>query len=474
MEKYKDIGCGINKIETTNATLSNRGGLAFVMKYIESVGFFKLVTSSISGICTHGKGKSPSFLIRQILAFFIDGTYKAISSFDTLRTDEGYAATLEVNQENLVSSHTVKRFFRKFTFMRCGMLRKVLNHLFIWRLKVERPGVVILDADTMVLDNDDADKREGVSPTYKQVKGFQNLQITWQSMVADAVFRRGSAHSNHGNDLKESVKRIVNLIRSRYRKDVPIIITTDSGFLDEKNLVYFAETLGIYFVCFGKLYDSIKEYVSGCCISDFKKFENGKTRWEYVEFASRLKSWKQLGFVRTIFTKLVCDENGQMLLDFARPDSVLYTNIGMHPAADRTIFENAGIGNYIAADSIIGLAHNRGCNELVNRSLKNFMTSEHLPFKNFGMNAAYYYLMVMGHLLLGAYRDDVLLDHVPLIGAASYPEKIRRRAIDFAAGIVRSGGYVILKITKAVDRLIDAVKLWKRCAGDGLVPIPQW
>lgn len=473
MEKYKDTSCGINKIETTNATLSNRGGLAFIMKYIESAGFFKLVESTITGICTHGKGKGVSFLIRQVLAFFIDGTYKAISSFDILQTDEGYAATLEVKKENLISSHTVKRFFRKFTFPRCGMLRKVLNHLFIWRLQIVRPDVVVRDADTMVLDNDDAEKREGVSPTYKQVKGFQNLQITWQGIVADAIFRRGSAHSNHGNDLKVSVKRIVNLIRSRYRADVPIIITTDSGFLDEKNLSYFAETLGIYFVCFGKLYDSIREYVSGCGRDDFRRFESGKTRWEYVEFASRLKSWKQLGFVRTIFTKLVCDENGQMLLDFARPDSVLYTNIGMHPS-DYTILEKAGFSDCLDAAGIIRLAHNRGCNELVNRSLKDFMTCEHLPFKNFGMNSAYYYLMVIGHVLLGSYRDDVLLEYVPSIGPASYPEKIRRRAIDFAASVVRSGGYVILKVTRFVDDILNTMKLWKRCMGDGIEPIPQW
>lgn len=471
MKRYKDTGCGINKIETTTATLSNRGGLAFVMKYIESTGFFKLVGSCITGICTHGKGKNAAFLIRQILAFFIDGTYKAISSFDILQNDEGYAATLEVKKENLISSHTVKRFFRKFTFPRCGMLRKVLNHLFIWRLQVECPEVIVLDGDTMVLDNDDADRREGVSPTYKQVKGFQNLQITWRGIVADALFRRGSAHSNHGNDLKQSVKRIVNLIRSRYRADVPIILTTDSGFLDEKNLSYFAETLGIYFVCFGKLYDSVREYVSGCGEDNFKSFENGKTRWEYVEFASRLKSWKQLGFVRTIFTKLSCDENGQMLLDFARPDSVLYTNIGMR-SSDYTILEKAGLSDGLDAADIINLAHNRGCNELVNRSLKNFMTSEHLPFKNFGMNAAYYYLMVIGHLLLGSYRDDVLLEHVPSIGPACYPEKIRRRAIDFAAGIVRTGGYVVLKITRAVNDTLDALKLWKRCTGEGIKPVP--
>jgi hypothetical protein len=143
MSKYKDAGCGINRIETTNATLSNRGGLAFILRYIESIGFFHLVETTVEGIRLNAKGKSVSYLIRQILAFFIDGTFKAISAFDTLRDDEGYAATLEVKKENLVSSHTVKRFFKKFTFPRCGMLRKVLNQLFIWRLQVVRPTVIV-------------------------------------------------------------------------------------------------------------------------------------------------------------------------------------------------------------------------------------------------------------------------------------------------------------------------------------------
>jgi hypothetical protein len=68
MLKYKDTGCGINRIETTKATLSNRGGLTFILQYIKSIGFFKLVESWIEGICLNAKGKSASYLIRQILA----------------------------------------------------------------------------------------------------------------------------------------------------------------------------------------------------------------------------------------------------------------------------------------------------------------------------------------------------------------------------------------------------------------------
>jgi hypothetical protein len=396
---------------------------------------------------------------------------KAITGFDVLRDDDGYAATLEVKRENLLSSHAIKRFFRKFTYVKCDMLRVLLNNLFIWRLHIEKPEKIVLDIDTMVLDNDDAHCREGVSPTYKSIKGFQNLQITYNGIIIDAVFRRGSAHSNHGNDVKKAVKRVVELVRKHYRNDVPIIITSDSGFLDEKNLEYFDKTLGVFFVCFGKLYDTIKEYVSGVPSDQFCNYTKGIIQWQYLEFGSKLKSWKTIGFLRTIFTKLVSDENGQMIMDFARPDSVLYTNIGCKKW-HKDVLKNAHCTEYLTGRGIINLAHGRGRNELVNRSVKDFMTSEHLPFRNFGMNAAYYYLMVIGHVLLESYKMDVLRDDVPLIHATSYPSTVRRRMIDFAACIVRSGNYVKLQVTKAMNRIIDCIKLWDRCKGDGLVPIP--
>jgi hypothetical protein len=43
----------------------------------------------------------------------------------------------------------------------------------------------------MVMDNDDALKREGVDPTYKKVKGFQPLQMYWGRYLIDAIFRNG-------------------------------------------------------------------------------------------------------------------------------------------------------------------------------------------------------------------------------------------------------------------------------------------
>jgi hypothetical protein len=61
----------------------------------------------------------------------------------------------------------------------------------------------------MILNNDDARKREGCEVTYKQKKGFQPLHICWGPLWVDVIFRKGSAHSNHGTDYINWVRAIV-------------------------------------------------------------------------------------------------------------------------------------------------------------------------------------------------------------------------------------------------------------------------
>ena len=42
----------------------------------------------------------------------------------------------------------------------------MLKELFLWRLQQEKPDMVVLTLDTMVMDNDEALQREGCDPTY--------------------------------------------------------------------------------------------------------------------------------------------------------------------------------------------------------------------------------------------------------------------------------------------------------------------
>ena len=60
----------------------------------------------------------------------------------------------------MASSHQIKRYFAKISFIPHLIYNKILHELFIWRLKIEKPSIIELGIDTMVMDNNDAKKRE--------------------------------------------------------------------------------------------------------------------------------------------------------------------------------------------------------------------------------------------------------------------------------------------------------------------------
>jgi len=442
----------IAKIEITSDKMSGRGGLFFFLRYVENLRFYQFFENSFSFLKGSLKGLSTNHFIKQLLAFFIDGTDMSMTGFDRRKTDEAYAAILENTPEQMASSHQIKRIFRKFIAIGNRLFRVILLHLFIWRLRIERPNIIVLHADSTVFDNDDAAKREGVAPTYKRKKGFQPLQISWGPYVVDALFRPGDVHCNHGTDLIKAVARLVRAIRDQYR-DVPIILVTDSGFMDEENFIYFDERLGIHFICVGKFYDDIKEYVQQLSMEHFSLLNQS---WHYVEFGNRLKSWTK--FRRCIYTTQDTDESGQLKFEFARPDSLLYANIGQNQMLDEKLEQAAG-AEYLQAEKIIELDHQRGKSELVHRSEKEFAQKEQLPFERLGMNRAYYYFMVISHFLYEAYKRDVTYDVLPV---ESYPTTFRRLLIDFAAKIVSKGGQLILKVTQAVFDKLHLQNLWIR------------
>src|SRR5690606_39132553 len=129
------------------------------------------------------------------------------------------------------------------------------------------------------------------------------------SFLIDVLFRKGSAHSNHGTDYTDRVKIVVELIRKQYSADVPIIICTDSGFADQKAFHYFEDKLYIHYITTSRMYKDIKEYATEKIADAYLKLTNGKTVWRYFEFADRRASWKV--FRRSIFTTLSCDSQGQ-------------------------------------------------------------------------------------------------------------------------------------------------------------------
>lgn len=449
----------INKIGVTDDTLTGRGGMALFVKYLSSVEIYPLLHSYFGDIRRNNKGLPVWNMFKQIFCWLYDGTSRHLNYFDQLKGDEGYVSIIENEQDEMASSHQIKRFFKSFSWVCGGVFRKVLRKMFIWRLRIEKPDVIDLTIDTMVMDNDEAHKREGAQPTYKNKKGFQPLQIIWSNKIVDAIFRGGKKHSNYGNTVVNMVTSLVKEIRKEYSETVTIILRMDSGFFDEKNLLAF-DKLGIGFICTGKMYKGVKEHVGAQAEREWEMYSNGHKEWEYVEFGYRCESWNK--FYRAIYTR-VSSDGKQRLLDFARPDNVIVTNIGVNP----TVLTNCSVRKQkrlIKAETIIWSHHMRGADELPHRGLKDFGFEE-LPFKRFTPNSTVYYCMLISFFLFETYKEDVLKEVIPI---GSYATTVRRKALDFAAKVVGTGGEIILKITKAVMDNLQFDVLWQRSQN----PIP--
>jgi len=240
---------------------------------------------------------------------------------------------------------------------------------------------------------------------------------------------------------------------------VTIILRMDSGFFDQDNLNAF-DKLGILFICTGKIYEKTKEDVGSQNKENWKRYDNGKQEWSFVEFGYRYDSWQR--YYRAIYTKPVY-EGQQGVLDFARPDNIILTNIGINTQAMSNCDKETQ-KQLMKAQAIIKSHHMRGADELPHRGIKDFGFEE-LPFKRFPANSALYYCMVITFLLFECFKEDVLKEVIPV---TSYATTVRRLAVDFAAKIVKTGGEIILKVTKAIMESLCFDKLWERCQN----PIP--
>ncbi len=223
------------------------------------------------------------------------------------------------------------------------------------------------------------------------------------------------------------------------------------------------DKLRIDFICTGKMYKGVKEYVSTQVEGEWKKYNNGHKEWEYMEFGYRCESWNK--FYRAIYTRVSSDEK-QRLLDFARPDNVIVTNKGVNP----TVLTNCSAGEQrrmITAEAIIESHHMRGADELPHRGLKDFGFEE-LPFKRFAPNSAAYYCMLISFFLFETYKEDVLKEVMPTSPTTSfwrvgsYATTVRRKVLDFAAKVIKTKREIILNVTRVVMENLQFDVLWQR------------
>lgn len=189
-------------IDITDENLTGRVGLSFISRYLRATRVPELLGKKFSYLRKSSKDLNLSSVFHQILTFFINGESFHLTYFDQLKLNSGYSGVIKTPKKQMLSSHSVKRFLKTFTIPQALQFRKILQMMFIWQLKKQKPEKMIIGLDTLVMDNDDALSLEGVDPIYKKVKGFQHIHLYWGRFIIDTILRNGTAHSN-GNNVKE-------------------------------------------------------------------------------------------------------------------------------------------------------------------------------------------------------------------------------------------------------------------------------
>jgi hypothetical protein len=415
-QNCRSVKSKITDFQTTSEQFSGRAGLAPVSRYLDAVGITRILARRFNFLKKNAKGTPLRSIFHQIICYFFDGTDLHMSRFDHLKRDTGYAGVIETEAEEMISSHTAKRFFRSISIVRVWLFRKVLKQLF------------------------------------------------WGRYLVDAIFRNGKAHSNHGNHVQRVVSDMVRLIRRGYRRDVPIIFIADTGFFDQA-LLEHCEKLEVGLIVGGKMYQDIKETIDQIPEESFLEYKKGTKTWFYTEFGNRRKSWNS--FWRTIYAKPITEDDGQVLLEYARPELIIYTNIGMNNEITSSILEaHKSDETLISPQAIINAYHFRARDELVNRALKNFGT-EHLPFKRFASNTAFYYLMCISFFLFEAFKYDI---DSPAIKITWYAESFRRKVLDIAGQIIRTGRRIYLKLPEVTSTALCFEQLWNQSGSIPQIP----
>ena len=449
-KKVKKEQTKIHKIDITKDNLTGRGGMAFFVKYIQRIKVIDNITQAFQGLRKSKKGLSLPKIISQFLYNVVDGTKHTMTRFDEQQKDRGYLGTIETAQKDAISSHAMKRFFQGVSEFMLKKLQDVLLEIFIWRLKLKNPEYILLGTDTMVLNNNDAKKREGVTPTYKKVLGYHPLFLYWGRMVINMVFHQGSEHHNTNRDFFNGVMSTVKIIRGKYCKKIPIILVSDAGFFDQK---YFKmmDRLNVFFICGGKLLDSIKLHVMKNTPSSlWKSFDKNNITYECMDFMDQRDSWSRE--YRALYYTQV-DENGELHLEYDRPETLIYTNL-----MGKEKLKEHGLEKFLDGKEVVNLYHLRARDELTNRVLKEF-TDEALPFKKMLPNAAYYFLSVIAHNLMVTFQEDAIND---VISPVAYPNTVRRTFFDIAGKFTYSGRILTLRFEESLFHRLKLPDIWQK------------
>jgi hypothetical protein len=246
-----------------------------------------------------------------------------------------------------------------------------------------------VDIDVTPFDNSNS-KKEGVSLTYKHVKGYAPIfaYIGTEGYLLDAELRDGSCHSQDGTKtfLAEALKNAHRLT------DQPLLVRMDSGndSADNIEVCHEKETRADYIIKRNLRREQTAEW-HALALSDENVTVNRPREGKIVYIGSTYRQIKRLEReIRIVYeiTERQSRADGQQLIE---PDIEVNTWW--------VSFQRDGEGSVADAD-IIKAYHDHGLCEQFHSELKTDMDIERLPSGYFGTNSTVLLLAVLAYNIL--------------------------------------------------------------------------
>ncbi len=204
----------------------------------------------------------------------------------------------------------VGTFSQRFLWHGIDFLRGVFRDLFVQRLRLEKPDLVVL--------------------SLAAATGGRSLRLAWRRRIIDAVVCQRTRHSDYGNELTAMIRRAVRVIRAQVRADVPIVVRLDRGVFDEQ-IPLLCEVLNIGYVCSGRLHDEIGTWLRDHSEGAWPMLERKPRPWRVFDLAYPRRASgrrRRATFWRPMYT------NRRRCLKCGSPATMVYTNLSHEQRID--------------------------------------------------------------------------------------------------------------------------------------------
>ncbi len=450
--------------------ITANGGLFLLAEFAKKIGIFEQLANL--KIFKRQKITEAVHVFALVLNQFTGGA--AISDTINLRTDNALRTLF--GDIHIPAQNTSAEFLERFTKTACEKLREIMHQLqqnYLKKLSKRLNRRIVISLDSSIYEVF-GNYIENTALSFKKIFGFHPLllHVHHTGELLDIILRPGGRFTSQAAD--ELLKAAIRRLKPYFDE---IILLADAGFYEQTIIdVCEEENIKIKFIITSELNAPIRRQLTPTTrgwnpytpvvaaalrktrvTNNFNyRLANLKERLakqgkvlklrgpvEWTEFNHTVAAWKRN--YRFVYKRQL------ILKQDPTPQQDLF-------AATEEYFYHGDVTNIYdrSAAELIDLIDSRGNQENFIKDFKNGLETVHLPSKHFYGNYAYFLISMLSWNLKCWMLSEI--DPAIKIGW----KRFRYLFVKIGAQIVKSGGYVKIRLGKGFGRLVEFSRWFAR------------